>query len=143
MSHDIVPPPLPRVNDQGMVETMCTSVTWRGRTFAVMALEAGRADNLGERECFGAPDHGDHGHGVDFEPEKCPRRPGDPDRIVAAGELVTRPRFGDAPKPGRDGRQRIRVAAPGLRSGRPNKNADQTIQKGTNSAATEQPPTLR
>jgi UDPglucose--hexose-1-phosphate uridylyltransferase len=39
-----------------------------------MALEAGRADNLGKRERFGAPDHGDHGHGVDFEPEKCPRR---------------------------------------------------------------------
>lgn len=143
MSHDIVPPPAPRVNDQGMTEIMCTSVTWRGRTFAAMALEAGRAYNLGEGECFGSLDHGDHGHGVDSEPEKCPRRPGDPDRIVAAGEPVTRLRFGDAPKPGRDGRQSIRVLAPACEVGGPNRNADQTIQKGTNSAATEQPPTLR
>ena len=28
--------------------------------------------------------------GVDFEPEVHPRRPGDPDRIVASGELASR-----------------------------------------------------
>jgi UDP-glucose 4-epimerase len=28
--------------------------------------------------------------GIDFTPEIGPRRPGDPDRIVASGELATR-----------------------------------------------------
>ena len=98
MIHDIVPPPPPRVNDQGMIETMRTSVTWRGRTLAAMALEAGRANNLGKRECFGAPDHGDHGHGVEFEPEKCrsrllrrkPRCASWPDVGASEGDLFSK-----------------------------------------------------
>ena len=46
--------------------------------------------------------------GIAFEPEIAPRRPGDPARIVASGELRRpRPRLADAPLAARHGHERL------------------------------------